>query len=173
VGLGSHVSWDRKLDGRFAGALMAIPAVKGVEIGAGFAAARRRGSETHDVIGRGGPRTAGGFTRPTNRAGGLEGGITTGEPIVLRVAMKPISTLMRPLQTVDLATGGASKAQAERSDVTAVPALGVIAEAVCAIVLADACLEKFGGDSLPELRDNLDRYVDEINRRWEGSREGP
>jgi chorismate synthase len=173
VGLGSHVSWDRKLDGRLAGALMAIPAVKGVEIGAGFAAARRRGSETHDVIGRGGPRAAGGFTRPTNRAGGLEGGITTGEPIVLKVAMKPISTLMRPLQTVDLATGGASKAQAERSDVTAVPALGVIAEAVCAIVLADACLEKFGGDSLPELRDNLDRYLDEINRRWEGSREGP
>jgi chorismate synthase len=173
VGLGSHVSWDRKLDGRFAGALMAIPAVKGVEIGAGFTAARRRGSETHDVIGRGGPRTAGGFTRPTNRAGGLEGGITTGEPIVLRVAMKPISTLMRPLQTVDLATGGASKAQAERSDVTAVPALGVIAEAVCAIVLADACLEKFGGDSLPELRDNLDRYLDVVNRRWGESEGGP
>ncbi len=166
VGLGSHVSWDRKLDGRLAGALMAIPAVKGVEIGAGFAAARRHGSETHDPIVRGGTRAAGGYARASNRAGGLEGGMTSGEPIVLRVAMKPISTLMRPLQTVDLVTGGSSKAQAERSDVTAVPALGVIAEAVCAIVLADACLEKFGGDSLPELRDNLERYLDVLNRRW-------
>lgn len=169
VGLGSHVSWDRKLDGRLAGALMSIPAVKGVEIGAGFDAARRHGSETHDPIVRGGTRATGGYARASNRAGGLEGGMTTGEPIVLRVAMKPISTLMRPLQTVDLVTGGPTKAQAERSDVTAVPALGVIAEAVCAIVLADACLEKFGGDSLPELRDNLDRYLDVLNRRWEGS----
>jgi chorismate synthase len=166
VGLGAHVSWDRKLDGRLAGALMAIPAVKGVEIGGGFSAARRRGSEVHDAIVRGGTRATGGFTRASNRAGGLEGGMTTGEPIVVRVAMKPISTLMRPLQTVDLLTGGASKAQAERSDVTAVPALGVITEAVCAIVLADACLEKFGGDSVPELRDNVARYLDAIHRRW-------
>jgi chorismate synthase len=169
VGLGSHVSWDRKLDGRLAGALMSIPAVKGVEIGAGFDAARRHGSETHDPITRGGTRAAGGFARASNRAGGLEGGMTTGEPIVVRVAMKPISTLMRPLQTVDLVTGGSSKAQAERSDVTAVPALGVIAEAMCAIVLADACLEKFGGDSVPELRDNLDRYLELLSRRWEGN----
>jgi chorismate synthase len=168
VGLGSHVSWDRKLDGRLAGALMSIPAVKGVEIGLGFAAARRQGSEVHDPITRGSARATGGFARASNRAGGLEGGMTTGEPLVVRVAMKPISTLMRPLQTVDLATGGASKAQAERADVTAVPALGVIAEAMCAIVLADACLEKFGGDSLAELRDNLAHYLDRINRRWEG-----
>src|SRR2546428_343502 len=121
VGLGSHVSWDAKLDGRVAQALMSIPAVKGVELGLGFEAARRKGSEVHDEI-------LPGLARATNRAGGTEGGMTTGEPLVARVAMKPISTLMAPLRTVDLKTGGPAQAQSERSDVTAVPAMGVIAE---------------------------------------------
>jgi len=166
VGLGSHVSWDRKLDGRLARALMSIPAVKGVEIGAGFVAAGQRGSGVHDPIGRGGAPVAGGFARESNRAGGLEGGMTTGEPLVLRAAMKPISTLMRPLQTVDLSTGLDAKAQAERSDVTAVPALGVIAEAMAALVLADALVEKFGGDALGDLRTNYDRYLARLAARW-------
>jgi chorismate synthase len=165
VGLGSHVSWDRKLDGRLAGALMSIPAVKGVEVGLGFGAAALRGSAVHDGIRQGPVPAAGGFVRTTNRAGGLEGGMTTGEPLVLRAAMKPISTLMRPLPTVDLATGEASKAQAERSDVTAVPALGVIAEAMAALVLADAFLEKFGGDTLADLRASYDQYVARLRSR--------
>jgi chorismate synthase len=164
LGLGSHVSWDRKLDGRFAQAILSIPAVKGMEVGLGFEAARRPGSEVHDEITSGGDRRAGGFTRPTNRAGGLEAGITTGEPVVLHVAMKPISTLMRPLGTVDLATGEPAKAQSERSDVTAVPAMGVIAEAMVALVLANAMAEKFGGDSLAEMRANYDAYLARINR---------
>jgi chorismate synthase len=164
LGLGSHVSWDRKLDGRLAQAILSIPAVKGVEIGLGFEAARRPGSDVHDEISSGGAREAGGFSRRTNRAGGLEAGITTGEPLVLRAAMKPISTLMRPLGTVDLETGEAAKAQAERSDVTAVPAMGVIAEAMVALVLADAMAEKFGGDSLAEMRANYEGYVGRINR---------
>jgi chorismate synthase len=166
VGLGSHVSWDRKLDGRLAGALMSIPAVKGVEIGLGFGAAVRPGSAVHDAIVRRPSPSTGGFGRESNRAGGLEGGITTGEPLVLRAAMKPISTLMRPLDTVDLVTGGPSKAQAERSDVTAVPALGVIAEAMTALVVADALVEKFGGDAVPELEANLGHYLEVINARW-------
>jgi chorismate synthase len=173
VGLGSHVAWDRKLDGRLAGLLMSIPAVKAVEIGLGVEAARRPGSAVHDPIdaassaaspSAGDPRA--GFRRRTNNAGGLEGGITTGEPLVLRVAMKPISTLMSPLPTVDLATGRAANAQSERSDVTAVPALGVIAEAVTALVLADAMLEKFGGDSLAEMRRNYDGYLAGLGARW-------
>ena len=173
VGLGSHVSWDRKLDGRLAGMLMSIPAVKGVEIGMGFEAARRPGSEVHDPIeradepgphGLGGPR--GGFRRPSNNAGGLEGGITTGEPVVVKVAMKPISTLMSPLPTVDLSSGQPAKAVSERSDVTAVPALGVIAEAMVALALAGAMLEKFGGDSLGEMRRNYDGYVQSLGSRW-------
>jgi shikimate kinase len=140
VGLGSHVSWDRKLDGRLAQAILSIPAVKGVEIGLGFEAARRPGSAVHDEIARDDNRAlAGAVRRHTNRAGGLEGGITTGEPLVLRVAMKPISTLMRPLGTVDLRTGESAAAAAERSDVTAVPAMGVIAEAMTAFVLAQRC----------------------------------
>jgi chorismate synthase len=167
VGLGSHVSWDRKLDGRLAGALMSIPAVKGVEIGLGFGAAGLRGSAVHDAIVRRSLASTGGFGRRSNRAGGLEGGITTGEPLVLRAAMKPISTLMRPLDTIDLVTGGPSKAQSERSDVTAVPALGVITEAMTALVLADALMEKFGGDSLAELEANLRHYLDRINARWD------
>jgi chorismate synthase len=167
VGLGSHVSWDRKLDGRLAGLLMSIPAVKGVEIGMGFEAARRLGSQVHDPIEggtAGDPR--GGFRRPTNNAGGLEGGITTGEPVVVKLAMKPISTLMSPLGTVDLASGQPAKAVSERSDVTAVPAMGVIAEGLVAIALADAMLEKFGGDSLTELRRNYNGYVAALGSRW-------
>ena len=170
LGLGSHVSWDRKLDGRLAGMLMSIPAVKGVEIGLGFEAARRPGSAVHDAIEAetDGPDSAarGGFRRATNNAGGLEGGMTTGEPLVVRVAMKPISTLMSPLKTVNLATGEPANAQSERSDVTAVPAMGVIAEALVALVLADAMLEKFGGDSLAEMRRNVDGYVAHLGQRW-------
>ena len=169
VGLGSHVSWDRKLDGRLAGALMSIHAVKGVEIGLGFETARRPGSDVHDEIERAPdvPRT-GNVRRRTNRAGGLEGGITTGEPIVLRAAMKPIATLMRPLSTIDLASGEPAAAVAERSDVTAVPAMGVIAEAMAAFIIAEAVLEKFGGDSLAELRRNHDGYVSHIAGRLRG-----
>ena len=158
VGLGSHVSWDTKLDGRLAQALMSIPAVKGVELGLGFEAARRKGSEVHDEI-------LPGFARATNRAGGTEGGMTTGEPLVARVAMKPISTLMSPLKTVDLKTGGPAQAQSERSDVTAVPAMGVIAEAMLAIVLVEALLEKFGSDALSELKRNLEGYLAQVRAR--------
>jgi chorismate synthase len=166
VGLGSHVSWDRKLDGRLAAAMLSIPAVKGMEIGLGFDAARRTGAEVHDEIDPDPERTiAGGVRRRTNRAGGLEGGMTTGEPLVLRVAMKPISTLMRPLGTVDVVTGAPAAAVAERSDVTAVPAMGVIAEAMTAFVLAQAWLEKFGGDSLSELRRNVDGYLAHVSTR--------
>jgi chorismate synthase len=169
VGLGSHVSWDRKLDGRIGAAIMSIPAVKGVEIGMGFQAARVHGSEVHDEISPAKGRTrAGNVKRATNNAGGLEGGMTTGEPLVVKVAMKPISTLMRPLGTVDVATGEAAAATAERSDVTAVPAMGVIAEAMLALVLADAMLEKFGGDSLPEIQRNLDGYLSHIAARLGG-----
>src|SRR5580765_423970 len=158
VGLGSHVSWDRKLDGRLAQALMSIPAVKGVELGLGFEAARRKGSEVHDEI-------LPGFARATNRAGGTEGGMTTGEQLIARVAMKPISTLMSPLKTVDLKTGGPAQAQSERSDVTAVPAMGVIAEAMVAIVLTQALLEKFGGDALSELKRNVEGYLLQVRAR--------
>lgn len=167
VGLGSHVSWDRKLDGRLAAALMSIPAVKGVEIGIGFQAARLRGSEVHDEIewAAGEVRT-GNVRRRTNRAGGLEGGMTTGEPLVLQVAMKPISTLMQPLSTVNLESGDAAEAVAERSDVTAVPAMGVIAEAMVAFVVADAMLEKFGGDSLRETRRNFEAYLADAGTRF-------
>ncbi len=166
VGLGSHVSWDRKLDGRLAAAICSIPAVKGVEMGIGFEAARRTGAEVHDEIepAPGRART-GNVRRRTNRAGGLEGGMTTGEPLVLRVAMKPISTLMRPLDTVDTATGERAAATAERSDVTAVPAMGVIAEAMMALVLADAFVEKFGGDSLREITRNHAAYLAHVAER--------
>ncbi len=158
VGLGSHVSWDTKLDGRLAQALMSIPAVKGVELGLGFEAARRKGSEVHDEI-------MPGLSRATNRAGGTEGGMSTGEPLLVRVAMKPISTLMSPLKTVDLKTGSPAQAQSERSDVTAVPAMGVIAEAMMAIVLAEALLEKFGGDALSETKRNVDAYLAQVGVR--------
>jgi len=166
VGLGSHVSWDRRLDGRLAQAMMSIPAVKGVEIGLGFDTARRSGADVHDEIEPAPGRTrAGHVRRRTNRAGGTEGGMTTGEELVIRVAMKPIATLMRPLGTVDVATGAPAAAVAERSDVTAVPAMGVIAEAMAAYVLADVLVEKFGGDSLPELQRNLDSYLARLDER--------
>jgi chorismate synthase len=158
VGLGSHASWDTKLDGRLAQAIMSIPAVKAVGLGLGFEAARRKGSEVHDEI-------LPGFVRATNRAGGTEGGMSTGEPLVVRAAMKPISTLMSPLATVDLASGAVAQAQSERSDVTAVPAMGVIAEAMMAFVLAQAVIEKFGGDSLGELKRNVDGYLAQLHAR--------
>jgi chorismate synthase len=169
VGLGSHISWDRKLDGRLAQAICSIPAVKGVEMGLGFEAARRTGAEVHDEIeaSPGSIRT-GHVRRRTNNAGGLEGGMTTGEPLVLRVAMKPISTLMRPLGTIDVATGEPAAAVAERSDVTAVAAMGVIAEGMTALVLADALIEKCGGDSLGELERNLAGYLAQVGSRMEG-----
>jgi chorismate synthase len=150
--------------------MMSIPAVKGVEIGLGFGAARVVGSQVHDEIALEPGRTrAGNVRRVTNRAGGLEGGMTTGEPLVVRVAMKPISTLMRPLETIDVANGGSpAKAAAERSDVTAVPAMGVIAEAMAALVLADAMLEKFGGDSLTEIQRNLHGYLSHVSSRLGG-----
>ena len=158
VGLGSHASWETKLDGRLAQAVMSIPAVKAVGLGLGFEAARRKGSEVHDEI-------LPGFVRATNRAGGTEGGMSTGEPLVVRAAMKPISTLMSPLATVDLASGAVAQAQSERSDVTAVPAMGVIAEAMVAFVLAQAAMEKFGGDSLGELKRNFDGYAAQLRAR--------
>jgi len=166
VGLGSHVSWDTKLDGRIAQAMMSIPAVKGVELGLGFEAARRKGSEVHDEI-------MPGFSRATNRAGGTEGGMTTGEPLLARVAMKPISTLMSPLKTVDLKTGGPAQAQSERSDVTAVPAMGVIAEAMLAMVLTQALLEKFGGDALSETKRNYEGYIAQVRSRTQNKPDVP
>jgi chorismate synthase len=166
VGLGSHVSWDTRLDGRLGQAMLSIPAVKGVEIGLGFETARRTGAEVHDEIEPAVGRTrAGHVRRTTNRAGGTEGGMTTGEDLVIRVAMKPISTLMRPLGTVDTKTGEMATAVAERSDVTAVPAMGVIAEAMAAYVLADALLEKFGGNSLGEVQRNLAGYLARLDER--------
>ena len=168
VGLGSHVSWDRKLDGRIAQALMSIQAMKGVEIGMGFDAARRPGSQVHDVIESdpNAPR-GGGYKRATNRAGGIEGGMTTGGPLIARVAMKPLSTLMRPMQTVNLRTGERGDAVTERSDVVALAAAGVVGEAMVAVVIADALLEKFGGDSMKELRRNLDGYLRYLTERGE------
>jgi chorismate synthase len=154
-GLGSHVHWDRRLDARLAGALMGIQAIKGVEIGDGFETARRRGSAAHDEI----ERTADGVRRRTGRAGGTEGGMSTGEVLRVRAAMKPISTVPRALDTIDVETGEAAKAINQRSDVCAVPAAGVVAEAMVALVLADAVLEKFGGDSVAETRRNSAAYL--------------
>ena len=166
VGLGSHVSWDRKLDGRIAQALMSIQAMKGVEIGMGFDAARRPGSQVHDVIeSDANAERGGGYTRASNRAGGLEGGMTTGAPLIARVAMKPLSTLMRPMATVNLRTGERGEAVTERSDVVALAAAGVVGEAMVAIVIADALLEKFGADSMTELRRNFDGYVKYLSER--------
>jgi chorismate synthase len=153
-GLGSHVHWDRRLDGRLAGAMMSIQAFKGVEIGAGFGAARSPGSRVHDEI----FHEKGQVIRRTNRAGGLEGGMTNGAPLVVRGAMKPIPTLYQPLQTIDLKTKEAFAATVERSDVCAVPAAAVVAEAVVCIELASAILEKFGGDAMEEIRENLAAY---------------
>jgi chorismate synthase len=166
LGLGSHVSWDRRLGARVAGALMSIHAMKGVEIGMGFAAAAARGSDVHDEIEPDAGRTrTGGYRRRRHNAGGLEGGISTGDPLVARVAMKPLSSLRRPLDSVDVRTGRPAKAIRERSDVCAVPAAGIVGEAMLALVLADAMCEKFGGDSLGEMRDNYEAYLRRINRR--------
>jgi chorismate synthase len=154
-GLGSHVHWDRRLDARLAAALMSIQAMKGVEIGDGFTTATRRGSQAHDEM----EPAAGGVRRRTNRAGGIEGGMSSGETLRVRAAMKPISTVPRALDTVDVTTGEPAKAINQRSDVTAVPAAGVVAEAMVALVLADAATEKFGGDSVAEVRRNLHGYL--------------
>ncbi|MFC5182330.1 chorismate synthase [Actinomadura harenae] len=157
-GLGSHVHWDRRLDARLAGILMGIQAIKGVAVGDGFATARRPGSRAHDEI----DNTGEGVRRRTNRAGGVEGGMTTGEPLRVQAAMKPISTVPRRLDTIDVATGEPAKAINQRSDVTAVPAAGVVAEAMVALVLADAALEKFGGDSVEETARNLSGYLSSL-----------
>ena len=155
VGLGSHVHWDRRLDSRLAGALMGIQAIKGVEVGDGFRTAGRRGSQAHDEI----EYVEGGVTRRTNRAGGLEGGMTNGEPLRVSAAMKPISTVPRALDTIDTASGTAAKAIHQRSDVCAVAPAAVVAQAMVALTLADAMLEKFGGDSVQEVRRNLEAYA--------------
>jgi chorismate synthase len=158
-GLGSYVHWDRKLDSQLAGALMGIQAIKGVEIGDGFATAARRGSAAHDEI----VRDDGGLVkRATGRAGGIEGGMSTGEVLRVRAAMKPISTVPKALATIDVQTGEASKAHHQRSDVCAVPAAGIVAEAMVALVVANAVLEKFGGDSMAETKRNLVSYLESI-----------
>ena len=154
VGLGSHVHWDRRLDSRLAGALMGIQAIKGVEVGDGLRTAARRGSQAHDEI----EYQDGHVTRRTNRAGGLEGGMTNGEPLRVRAAMKPISTVPRALDTIDTSTGEAAKAIHQRSDVCAVAPAAVVAQAMVALTLADAVLEKFGGDSLAEVQRNVAAY---------------
>ncbi|GAA1418457.1 chorismate synthase [Agrococcus citreus] len=154
-GLGSYVHWDRRLDGRLAQALMSIQAIKGVEVGDGFETTRRRGSVAHDELVVG----ADGVHRETGRAGGIEGGMSTGDPLRVRAGMKPIATVPRALRTIDVATGEAAQAHHQRSDVCAVPAAGVVAEAMVALVLADAMVEKLGGDSIAETRRNLDAYL--------------
>ena len=161
VGLGSHVSGETRLDARLAGALMGIQAIKGVEVGDGFETARRRGSAAHDEMVPG----PDGALRSTNRAGGLEGGMTNGEDIRVRVAMKPISTVPRALSTIDMATGEQAQAIHQRSDVVAVPAAGVVAESMVALVVAQAALEKFGGDSATETSDNLAGYLKRVAQR--------
>jgi chorismate synthase len=162
VGLGSYVQWDRRLDGRLAQAVLSIQAIKGVEVGLGFETARRPGSQVHDEILYDPDR---GFKRSTNNAGGLEGGVTNGQPVVVRAAMKPLSTLRTPLRSVDVETKEAVEAVVERSDVCAVPAAGIVGEAMVAIVLAQAFLEKFGGDSLEEIRRNYNQYQDSL-KNW-------
>jgi chorismate synthase len=158
-GLGSYVHWDRRLDSRLAGALMGIQAIKGVAVGDGFESARRRGSAAHDEIEH---DESGALRRRTARAGGIEGGMSTGEPLRVRAAMKPISTVPRALDTVDVATGEAAQAISQRSDVCAVPAAGIVAEAMVALTLADVALEKFGGDSVDETRRNVASYLDHL-----------
>jgi chorismate synthase len=157
-GLGSFVHWDRRLDSQLAGALMGIQAIKGVEFGDGFETAKRRGSAAHDEI----VREDGIARRLTDRAGGIEGGMSTGGVIRVRIAMKPISTVPKALQTIDITTGEATKAQHQRSDVCAVPAAGVVAEAMVALVVANSVLEKFGGDSLAETKRNMESYLENI-----------
>ncbi|MDY6912537.1 MAG: chorismate synthase [Chloroflexota bacterium] len=152
IGLGSHIQWDRRLNGKIAQSIMSIHAIKGVEIGEGFTAADLRGSQAHDVI-------EPGLRRPTNWAGGLEGGMTNGQPIVVRAAMKPIATIATPLSSIDLRTGEKALAHFERSDTCVVPAAGVIGEAMLALVLAEALLQKFGGDNLDETLRNYRGYI--------------
>lgn len=169
VGLGSHVHWDNRLDGRLARALMSIQAIKGVEIGPAFEVARRFGAEVQDEIfyrspGQG-TTDSQGFYRQTNFAGGLEGGITTGQPILLRAAMKPISTQHRPLASVDIVTKEASRAGVERTDITAIPAAAVVGEAVVAFEIARSLREKFGGDSLREMQQNFESYLTHLRAR--------
>jgi chorismate synthase len=158
-GLGSYVHWDRKLDSKLAAALMGIQAIKGVEVGDGFETAKRRGSVAHDEIAR---DSSGVVRRVSGRAGGIEGGMSTGEVLRVRAAMKPISTVPKALATIDVATGEASKAHHQRSDVCAVPAAGIVAEAMVALTIADAVLEKFGGDSIGETKRNLESYLASI-----------
>jgi chorismate synthase len=160
-GLGSHVHWDRRLDSRLAGALMGIQAIKGVEVGDGFTLARTRGSAAHDEIVVG----DGGIARASHRAGGTEGGMSTGELLRVRAAMKPIATVPRALRTVDTATGENAVAHHQRSDVCAVPAAGVVAEAMVALVIADAVIEKFGGDSVEETKRNYEGYLKQVADR--------
>lgn len=155
-GLGSHTHWDKRLDARLAGAMMGIQAIKGVEIGDGFTTAKRRGSVAHDEIEK---SKDGKIVRRTDRAGGTEGGMSNGEILRVRVAMKPISTVPKALDTIDVATGVAAKAINQRSDVCAVPAAGIVAEAMAALILADAVLEKFGGDSVQETKRNFENYI--------------
>ena len=162
VGLGSHVHWDRRLDSRLAGALMGIQAIKGVELGDGFETSRRRGSQAHDEIERG---SDGAIHRRTSRSGGTEGGISNGEILRVRAAMKPISTVPRALDTIDVSTGEPAKAINQRSDVCAVPAAGVVAEAMVALVLAEAVLEKFGGDNIKETRRNYENFLSSLTIR--------
>ncbi len=162
IGLGSHVHWDRKLDGRLAAALMSIQAIKGVEVGAGFGVANRPGSQVHDEIFW---SRKDGFYRKTNMAGGIEGGMSTGQDITLRAAMKPIPTLYKPLRSVDLASKKPFKASVERSDACAVPAAGVVAEAAAAVEIASAMIEKFGGDSIDEMKRNYDWYQKHLKSR--------
>ena len=159
-GLGSHVHWDRRLDARLAGAIMGIQAIKGVEIGDGFETATRRGSVAHDEIEKNSENV---IVRRTDRAGGTEGGMSNGEILRVRAAMKPISTVPKALDTIDVATGLPAKAINQRSDVCAVPAAGVVAEAMVALVLAEAVLEKFGGDSVTETRRNFTSYMQNLN----------
>ncbi|HZP26356.1 MAG TPA: chorismate synthase [Dehalococcoidia bacterium] len=172
IGLGSHVQWDRKLDGQLAQAIMSIHSIKGVEIGGGFRVAQGPGSQAHDVILPQEQWQGRAWRRASNHAGGLEGGITNGEPVVVRGAVKPISTLSNPLPSVDLLTGTEIKAHYERSDVSVVPAAGVVGEAMVCFVLARALLDKFGGDSLPETRRNYDSYINTIGPRG-GAAEAP
>ncbi|MFY9190707.1 MAG: chorismate synthase [Lawsonella sp.] len=161
VGLGSHVTGDSRIDARIAGAVMSIQAIKGVEIGDGFDVARKRGSQAHDEI----YRTGDSLSRETNHAGGVEGGMTDGQPLIVRAAMKPISTVPRALSTVDLDDGSAATAIHQRSDVCAVPAAAVVMESVVALVLAQAALEKFGGDTLTETKENVSHYLDYLRER--------
>jgi len=170
VGLGSHTSWAGRLDCRLSGALMSIQAMKGVEIGMGFGVADVRGSDVHDEIDLAPDRRlAGGYRRRRNNAGGLEGGMTTGERLVARVAMKPLSSLTRPLDSVDIESGEPTPAVRERSDVCAVPAAAIVGEAMVSLVLADAFREKFGGDSVAEMRANYEAYLERVNARNSGA----